>query len=296
MPTSHVGDFRQALDAARGRWMALLTGERRSARFGQVNLPAVISRVYVAWCLAETGGLRRGRCPGRRGAAACRGGRAALQYCCCAYRGLVSLARRQGDSAQATPAARTGLWASVRAPTSRCSPPSRLILGCGVCPRRARCRGAAAAGPDAGARGHREPHALPGTRARRAERGHICSSVASRRRARLPDASSTSPAPTQDAATRRMRYRLLGDVASTARAPRHRAGRSPLPPGPRPGRGTRHAPAPGPLPPRPRHAVCQTGQREQARAELSTAIELYRAMDMTFWLPQAEAALAQREG
>ena len=35
------------------------------------------------------------------------------------------------------------------------------------------------------------------------------------------------------------------------------------------------------------------GRREQARAELSTAIELYRAMEMTFWLPQAEAALAQ---
>ena len=30
-----------------------------------------------------------------------------------------------------------------------------------------------------------------------------------------------------------------------------------------------------------------------ARAALSTAIEMYRAMDMTFWLPQAEAALAQ---
>jgi class 3 adenylate cyclase/tetratricopeptide (TPR) repeat protein len=39
-----------------------------------------------------------------------------------------------------------------------------------------------------------------------------------------------------------------------------------------------------------------TGQREQARAELSTAINLYRAMDMTFWLPQAEAALVQVEG
>ena len=37
----------------------------------------------------------------------------------------------------------------------------------------------------------------------------------------------------------------------------------------------------------------KTGQREQARAELSTAIEMYRAMEMTFWLPQAEAALAQ---
>ena len=38
------------------------------------------------------------------------------------------------------------------------------------------------------------------------------------------------------------------------------------------------------------------GQREQARAELAVAIDLYRAMDMTFWLPQAEAALGQVEG
>jgi tetratricopeptide (TPR) repeat protein len=38
-----------------------------------------------------------------------------------------------------------------------------------------------------------------------------------------------------------------------------------------------------------------TGQREQARAELTTAIELYRAMEMTFWMPQAEATLAQVE-
>ena len=35
------------------------------------------------------------------------------------------------------------------------------------------------------------------------------------------------------------------------------------------------------------------GQREQARTALSTAIDLYRAMEMTFWLPQAEATLAQ---
>ena len=40
----------------------------------------------------------------------------------------------------------------------------------------------------------------------------------------------------------------------------------------------------------------QTGRPEQARAELATAIELYRAMTMTFWLPQAEAALAAVEG
>ena len=55
---------------------------------------------------------------------------------------------------------------------------------------------------------------------------------------------------------------------------------------------------------RPLQAHCHLGlgtlyakieQREQARAELSTAIELYRTMEMTFWLPQAEAALAQVE-
>jgi len=39
-----------------------------------------------------------------------------------------------------------------------------------------------------------------------------------------------------------------------------------------------------------------TGQREQARTELTAAIAMYRPMAMTFWLPQTEAALAQVEG
>ena len=56
---------------------------------------------------------------------------------------------------------------------------------------------------------------------------------------------------------------------------------------------------------RPLQAHCQlglgtlyatTGQPEQACAQLSTAITLYRAMDMTFWLPRAEVALAQVVG
>jgi tetratricopeptide (TPR) repeat protein len=38
------------------------------------------------------------------------------------------------------------------------------------------------------------------------------------------------------------------------------------------------------------------GQPEQADAELAAAIELYRAMAMTFWLPQAEAAMASLSG
>jgi tetratricopeptide (TPR) repeat protein len=40
----------------------------------------------------------------------------------------------------------------------------------------------------------------------------------------------------------------------------------------------------------------KVGQQDTARTELSTAIALYRAMDMTFWLPEAETALARVEG
>jgi len=40
----------------------------------------------------------------------------------------------------------------------------------------------------------------------------------------------------------------------------------------------------------------KTGCQEQARAALATAIELYRGVEMTFWLPQAEAALEEVEG
>jgi tetratricopeptide (TPR) repeat protein len=39
----------------------------------------------------------------------------------------------------------------------------------------------------------------------------------------------------------------------------------------------------------------QAGQSEQARAALSTAIEMYRSMDMAFWLPETEATLAEVE-
>jgi class 3 adenylate cyclase/tetratricopeptide (TPR) repeat protein len=56
---------------------------------------------------------------------------------------------------------------------------------------------------------------------------------------------------------------------------------------------------------RPLQAHCHRGlgtlyvkidRREQARTALSTALEMYRSMEMTFWLPQTEAVLAQVEG
>jgi tetratricopeptide (TPR) repeat protein len=39
----------------------------------------------------------------------------------------------------------------------------------------------------------------------------------------------------------------------------------------------------------------QTERTAQARPALALALDLYRAMDMTFWLPQVQAALTQIE-
>jgi hypothetical protein len=53
--------------------------------------------------------------------------------------------------------------------------------------------------------------------------------------------------------------RLFGAIAARREPPRGRARRRPLPPGPRPGRGTWHASPPGALPPGSRHPLCQAG-------------------------------------
>jgi hypothetical protein len=40
----------------------------------------------------------------------------------------------------------------------------------------------------------------------------------------------------------------------------------------------------------------KSGRHDHARAELSAAIALCRALEMTFWLSQVEATLAEVEG
>jgi hypothetical protein len=40
----------------------------------------------------------------------------------------------------------------------------------------------------------------------------------------------------------------------------------------------------------------KAGRDEPSQAELATAAELYRAMEMTFWLEKAEAALSRVAG
>jgi hypothetical protein len=49
------------------------------------------------------------------------------------------------------------------------------------------------------------------------------------------------------------------------------------------------------------HVICRSGVQFQKSCsilsvELSAALQLHRAMEMTFWLPETEAALAQVKG
>ena len=91
--------------------------------------------------------------------------------------------------------------------------------------------------------------------------------------------------------------RLLGEIAAQREPPEIAAGRSPLParpsPWPKNSACARSRPtvtvASAPCMPRP-----ASGSRPVPSCP--TAIELYQAMEMTFWLPETEAALAQVEG
>ena len=38
---------------------------------------------------------------------------------------------------------------------------------------------------------------------------------------------------------------------------------------------------------------CQTGREEKGREELTAAMDMYREMEMTFWLEKAEEALVK---
>ena len=209
----------------------------------------------------------------------------------CAYGGLGLLALRQGDLDRALPRARTG-----RGPLSAADPGyfPMIVAALGVHP-------APGASPTPcrcwRRRWNRRRHRT-GARSV-APCGWLSGSVVWRRpeeAARPRRGRWRSPGSTRNAATRRYALAAPRRDCGAARAPGWRSGRNLLPPGPGPGRGARHAPAPGPLSPWPWHIVREDRPPEQAHAELSTAITLYRAMDMTFWLPRAEGALAQVVG
>ena len=109
---------------------------------------------------------------------------------------------------------------------------------------------------------------------------------------RSPPVHSSITVPTRNAVVRRM------PCASSATLPRgaipQRLNR-PKAPTARPSRWLRngHAPASAHCHRGLGMLYATTGQGEQAHTKLSAAVDLYHAMEMTFWLPETEAALAQ---
>ena len=137
------GDYRRAIDCF-GQTVASLDGARRRERFGQVFLPAVHSRAYLALCHAELGTFAEGRALGDEGLriAEAVDHPGSLDGC---LLGGWSAGPPPRRPAQGAPPARTG-----RGHLSRRGPPDLVPLdgcglGCGVYPRRARCRRRAAA-------------------------------------------------------------------------------------------------------------------------------------------------------
>ena len=99
---SHAkGDYRRAIDCFR-QALASLDGAQRRERFGQVFLPAVLTCAHLAWCHAELGTFAEGRAFGDEGLRLAE----AVAYpgsLMTAYWGIGLLALRQGDLPRALP-------------------------------------------------------------------------------------------------------------------------------------------------------------------------------------------------
>jgi DNA-binding winged helix-turn-helix (wHTH) protein/class 3 adenylate cyclase/tetratricopeptide (TPR) repeat protein len=285
------GDYRHAIDCL-GQTVMALDRARRCERFGEPILPAVQSRAWLAWCHAELGTFAVGRVLGDEGLRIAKAVDHPGSLMVAPWGGGL-LAFHQGDLCRALP---------------------QLELAMGICqdtdlpiwfPRIATTLGAAytLGGRVADAillltqameqsvtvkRGGR-PESICGLAlgeayllASRLEEAHV-----------LAERALALARALQHRGSQAYALRLLGEIyvqgkplnVTEAEAYYQQPltlaeelGMRPLQAHCHRGLGTLYA---------------KLGQREQARAALSMSIELYSAMEMTFWLPEAKAALAQ---
>jgi tetratricopeptide (TPR) repeat protein len=287
------GDYRQAIDCF-GQTVVFFDGVRRYERFDQVILPAVLGRAYPAMCHAELGMFAEGRALGEEGlqiaeAVAHPG---SLIY---ASHGIGMLSLRQGNLPRALPLLERAVGLCHEADLPAYFPWMAAALGAAytlsgrvadAVPLLTQALGQATATE----RVHYETlcclslgeaYVLAG----RLEEAHT-----------LAEGALAHAREHQERGNEAYALRLLGDIAARREPPESalaethyqqalaladELGMRPLVAHCHLGLGTLYA---------------ATGQREEARTELSAAITLYGDMDMTFWRPQAEVALAQVEG
>jgi tetratricopeptide (TPR) repeat protein len=284
------GDYGRAIDCF-GQTVASLDGPRRRERFGQLTLPAVFSRAYLARCYAELGTFAEGHALGDEGfriAETVAHPPSLMQ----ASWGIGLLALRQGDLPGALPLLERAVGICHETDSPALFPNMAAALGAAY------------------TLGGRVTDAVP-LLTQAMEQSAATESVyfqalcrlslgeAQMLAGHLEEAHALAERTLAQARERQERgnqtyaLRLLGDIAARREPPESPPAEAYY----------RQALALATeLGMRPLQAHCHLGlgtlyakiaQRAQARTELSAAIDLYRAMEMTFWLPQAEAALAR---
>jgi class 3 adenylate cyclase/tetratricopeptide (TPR) repeat protein len=285
-----LGDYQQAVDCFQKN-VACLQGELLHERFGLSGLASVFSRSHLVRSLTECGTFAEGRTPAEEGVRIAEDAdhpySRVFAYWAVGYRSL-----RQGDLRQAIPVLERALDLAQGAHI-------RLLV-----PRGASHLGAAyaLAGRTAEALPLLE-QAVEQAMAMRDMLDHALwvawLSEAYLRAGRLDEAGTQAQRALEFSRAHQERgheayaLRLLGEVAAQrhpseaeqaeahyrqALALAEALGMRPLQAHCHLGLGTLYA---------------KIGRRAQAHAELSTAIEMYQSMEMTFWLPQAKATLAQ---
>jgi class 3 adenylate cyclase/tetratricopeptide (TPR) repeat protein len=288
-----LGDYRRAIDLLR-RNLAFLKGDLLQAYLGAAAPPSVISHTSIVSCLAELGEFAKGIARSDEGVRIAEAIAHPTSFIF-AYRGVGLLYFRKGDVHKAIPALERCLALCQGANLLYHFPPIASALGAAY----------TLSGRVAEALPLLEQAVQQATSIRR--QGGQSLRVASLSEATLQagcleEARSLAQQALELAQAHKERgneawiLRLLGEIGAQSdplkiKLAEHRY---------------RQALAlASELGMRPLQAHChhglgqlyaKTGQREPAHAALTAAIGLYRAMDMTFWLPQAEAALAQVEG
>ena len=285
------GDYRRAIDCF-GQTVASFDGARRHERFGQVILPAVLSRAYLAWCHAELGTFAEGSALGEEGLRIAEAVDHPASLMIASW-GIGLLSLRQGDLPRALPLLERAVGICQEADLPIWFPLMAAALGAAY----------TLAGRVADAvpllTQAMEQSDCNGNSGRHQALCRLSLGEAQLLAGRLEEAHALAERALALAREHQERgheayaLRLLGDIAARHESPaRDQAeahyrqaltladelGMRPLVAHCHLGLGTLYL---------------KIGRPEQARAELSAAIALYRAMEMTFWLPQAEAALAQ---
>jgi tetratricopeptide (TPR) repeat protein len=286
------GDYHRAIECLR-QTVAFFEGTRRHDRVGQVNLPAVLSRNLLSWCHAELGTFAEGRALGEEGLWIAEEVDRPVDLMA-GSGGLGLLLLHQGELPRALPlleragrlcqeigfsvhfirwAASLGVAYTLSGRIADAVPLLMQAMEQTVATEMPGYQTLCSLplGEAQMLAGHlEEAHALAEqalalTRAHQ-ERGHEAYAL----RLLGEIAAHRAPPDVDQAAAHYRQALALADEL----------GMRPLQAHCHRGLGTLYA---------------TIGQQEQARTELSAAIVLYRAMDMTFWLPQTEATLAQVE-